>query len=274
MSGDYGWGELAPFGCLQPPDPCLTITLDGIEFTGSAPQGFGYGITGWSGWIDGAEATGGPAPYELRDGGYETPLYGSGRTITLEGVIVARTGQELWEASDALGRILAIGRWAPMVVTEDQLGLERMMRVCRTRKPMITPRGSRRAADFTLEVQSARWEKLSPAKHYQRFYSGQAFPVENQGDYPGQMNAELVGPLTNPQLSWPGGSWTYRASIPAGEKRTVTFWDRNVRNPATTANSRLAVAGDWPYAQPGSHSYTLTGQGAGYVDLWWWSAWS
>lgn len=270
--GDYGWQPYESMGC-QPTPECLTIELDGLTFTGRAPRGAGYGLTGWSGFIEAPDTKGGASPYESADGGHETPVYHQGRTITLEGVAVATSRQELWEMITSLGRILTSLRWGLMVATEDALGLSRGIKVRRTRAPKITFT-SWTTAIFTIELESASFEKSGTVQREVKFTPGQSFAIENVGDWPARAYGELVGPLTNPVLSFPGGQWRYTGNVPTGERRLVNFTERNVTDPANARAFRTSASGEWPKIQPGTATYSLAGAGAGQFILRWFDAWS
>lgn len=272
MSYDCGWQSIYQ-GCQPTPD-CLLIELDGLTFTGKHQPGAYYGITGWSGWIEAPDTKGGAAAYESADGGSETPVYHQGRGITLEGRIEALTRQELWQMAADLGVILTSNRWAPMEVTEDALDVPtRMIRVRRTRSPRVTF-DSWTSAIFTLELESAGYPRLDAAQSTAKLAMGEAKTVENLGDYPASVSATLTGPLVNPTITWPGGVWTYTGSIPAGEQRVVSFSNRNVRDPASARNYRLSASGQWPKADPGSATWSLSGSGSGSVSLYWRSSWN
>lgn len=258
---------------------CLTVELDGIEFSGSGPSMDGFGLTGWSGWLNGADARGGAVPYETADGGFETRVDMSGRTITLEGLVVAGSKQQLWERCDRLAKVCTGKRWAPLVVNEEALGLSRMMNVWRPRAPQITFREERRSAVFTLELQSANYPKLDVERQELPLKNGQSGAVTNDGDYPAELLADLVGPLYKPTLKWAGGSWTFNGYVPFGSTYRVDFTRRTISDSATAKGFRILASGTWPSIPPESSlnmSLSLdTSQAAtGTVNLLWRSAWN
>lgn len=272
VSYDYGWTPMDGVSCRSVPQ-CLTVSVDGITFTGSNPGRSGYGLTGWSGWLDGLDAQGGPRDHETADGGFEAPVYLSRRKITLEGLIMARDKRELWQMCDRLAKVCTTSRYSVLVVTEEALGLSRQVRVCRLRKPQITPQESRMVAVFTLELESPSAPKLSTVDSVVQLGMGATEPLVNQGDYPADLAATMTGPLVNPVLTWPGGRWVYTGTIPDGETRTVDFTERDIVNPASSQSYRLSAAGVWPVVRPGQGDFALSGSGSGSVELRWRSAW-
>lgn len=251
---------------------CLMIELDGLEFSGNGPAGSGYGLTGWSGWLEGADATGGPEPFSGADGGYETRVSMQGRSITLEGRIVASSLGELWQMADDLARVLAGDRWSEMVVTEEALGLVRQLRVCRLRRPQITFDEARKTAIFTLELQSARFEKEAVDLSKVTAALGGAATLTNAGDYAAGMLVTLTGPLTDPAV-WIGpAGLRYTGTIPTGVSITIDTRTRVVRD-ANGYGYRRMVSGTWHKLQPGSTQVFTSGTGTGSVTYEWRSAW-
>lgn len=273
-SYDFGFGyeQGTGFGCQAKPSPCLVIEVDGVTFTGAAPVGAGYGITAWDGWDSGGDAVGGPQPYLAADGGYETSVYFGPRTITLEGRIVARSQRELAEMTAQLSRVCVVNRWATMVVSESKLGMQRQMRVCRLHRPKITPDADRRTATFTLELQSAAFPKLDATESSATFTAGESKPCVNAGDYPAALVGVFTGPLTNPTMTVGSDVWTYVGSVPAGEKMTVDFSTRMVRDNENLLSLRLNAGGNWPRLD-GTETVTLGGAGSGSLLLKWRSSW-
>lgn len=276
MSYDYGWQEPADgFGC-QPVPSCVTIELDGIEFTGTAPAGSGYGLTGWSGWDTSAETRGGEQEYETADGGYETPVYLASREITLEGRIVARSMAERNRMRGELGRILAVNRRAPMVVAEDYEGLERQADVRRVGRVMLT-NDTPKTAIFTLQLKAAAAVRVDASESSVTLTPGEgAQLLTNEGDYPANLRATLNGPLTDPIIAngkvssdW----WKYSGTIPADQVRVVDFTRRTVTDGRTATQYRRLVSGVWPKVEPDGQTRKLIAAGSGSATLTWRSTW-
>lgn len=267
------WHDMVSNERLWTVDPCLTVSVDGLTFTGTAPAGSGYGLTGWEGWLNGADGRGGPADYTTADGGIEGRVDMDGRTITLEGNIVARDRKELWELADRLGRVLAVNRWQPMTVTEQALALSRQIRVCRLRRPQITFT-SWTTAIFTLELQAADWRKLDDTLSTVTIKPGETVHAVNAGDLPADLSGVFVGPLTRPTVSVNGGSWLLDMTVKAGQTIAVDFVRRIVRDPANAARYMDKAWGGWRQLNPGDNTVSLSAVGTGRVDLSWRSTWS
>lgn len=253
---------------------CVTVELDGITLTGTTQRGAHYGIESLHGWWDGTGATGGPVPYPAAHGGFQTPVYQQGRNIVIAGEMEAGTRLELWEMIDAIGKILAPGRWAPMVVTEEAFGLQRQVDVCRLREVQIDVTGWT-SARYTLELQSAGFPKLDAVESSVRVTQGTPATLVNEGDYPAELTAVLTGPLAPTLINIDGEKWSLNRTLAAGEVVEVDFERRIVRNAKTAQHYRSDVTGAWPTLTPGSHTATVwTSGSAGTVELRWRSAWT
>lgn len=255
---------------------CLTIEVGGLVFTGTHQRDAYYGITAVpDGWLTGADARGGPLPYESADGGYQARVDMQGRNITIEGVIEATTRQELWEMADALGKVLVAERWGDMIVTEEALGLQRQLSVCRLRAPRISYTGWTSAV-FTLELQSASYPKLDAVESSIPLKPGDSLTASNDGDYPSEVRAILTGPLVTPIITVGGGTVGLSMTIAAGKTIEIDFARRVVRDPATALQYRREANGTWPTLDPGSQRVALwAGAGStGSVELRWRSAWT
>lgn len=283
MSYDFGWRDMSHGigGCWQEPS-WVTVELDGIEMVDTARRGGSHTASGfylqeWEGWHNGADAVGGPLSYESADGGYETPVYMSGRSISLAGVIVGQDRSERDRMVDQLSKVCVANRWTDLVVSEDALGLSRQIRVCRLRAPQITPAG-RNGATFTVELKSASFPKLGTVLQSSGPLGNQGVShLVNEGDYPADLYATITAgtaPMVNPTIYFPGGMWRYAGTVPAGEVRTVDFAQRAVRNPANRRSFRMYAGGDWPTVEPGSNRFVAAmTSGGGTIELTWRSAW-
>ena len=264
---------------MHVPVECVTIDLQDITIHGGEWPGASYGLSDWDGWDNGVDAVGGPVAYPSDDGGIETVVAMKPRTITLEGDITARDWGELQRMIDRMGKVLTRPRWDWMTVTaralDGGIGLERMIRVCRLVRPKITPT-TPTSAVFTLELQAADWRKVDTVQSTQSIRNGQTKSLANDGDEDADLFCTLAGPMTNPTLTWPGGSWQLMATIGAGETRTVT--SRSVRDPATSAAYLHKVVGVWPSVPSESSvgvAFSCTGAtSATEVKLSWRSTWS
>lgn len=254
---------------------CLAIELDGHLFNGKHQPGAYYGITGWSGWLDGADASGGARPHQAADGGYQTPIRFLGRSITLELAVEATTRGELWEMCNDIGRLCTTNRWSPLVVTEEALGTSRQIDVCRVRQPKITFTGWTSAV-ATLELQSASFPKLDVDKQRILIAPGETQRLWNVGDYPADLHIYLYGPTDKAFLAFAGttqGSWAYNAAIAAGKQVEVLMSPRIVRDPELSKHHRILCSGSWLQLQPGESSIKYTGSG-GLVAVEWRSSWT
>ena len=273
MSAFPGW--LPDPQPLFAPPPCVTVSIQGLDFVSGPRSRSRISLGGWDWWINGATARGGPVEWESADGGIEGDVYEDGRSIRLEGLIVERSTAALWERMEELGAVLASPRWDWMVVDEEHLGLSRQIRVCRLARPMITPLSSR-LASYTLELRSAGFPRLDTMEQSVVVPAG-GVDLVNAGNHPAAVTLTMRGPLTNPGLSWPGGSWVHRGSVGSGQTITVDMWRRVVRDPATSRQSRnlvVASSTDWLRLAPGTTRVSRTGTGAGSITAAWRSSWS
>jgi hypothetical protein len=257
---------------LFAPPPCVKVSLQGLDFVSGSRERDRITIAGWDGWTNGTSRTGGPVAWEHADAGVKADVFEESRRITLEGLIIERTPVALWERMEELGAILTRPRWAQLVVEEEHLGLVRQIEVTRLQKPMITPRSSRLAA-YTLELEAAGFLRQD-VESQTATLTAAGVDVRNLGTAPAPTSAQLVGPLTNPGITWPGGAWTYTGTIASGTTINVDMDRRVVRNPATTGHSRQLVSGSWLAIPPGTTRLTRTGSGSGRVSVTWRSSWS
>lgn len=257
----YGWHR----------DPCLMITLQGLEIVSDGPGAFG--VTNIEGWRGGTAATGGPIPWEAADGGIHGDVFFGPRTVTIEGDIEARDHREYAELVEEVGSVLTRPRRDTLVVDETyHLGLIRQVDVVRTRPPMISQLGPTYGI-FTLTLDAASSVRLGVDQQSATIASG-GVDLQNIGDMDASVQVTLQGPLTNPGLSWPGGSWRYTGTVSSGTTLQVDMDRRVVRNPATTAHSRSQAAGTWLRLPPGATRVSRTGSGSGTVTARWRSAWA
>ena len=274
MHGHY-LDDYTPCNPWMPvPDPCVVVTLPGgLELSAElGPARSGLTLAGWSGWDEGPEVTGGAVPYESADGGAEGDVYLQGRNLAFSGLIIGSSPAHYWELRQELGSLLTVERWGVLRVDEQHLGLARQVRVARGGRPVLGDPLSDRIGSYQVQLQSASYLLTDVDLQTVTVPAG-GVDVRNIGTAPAHVTARLVGPLTNPGLSWPGGAWTYGATIPSGTTITVDMHRRTVRNRATTAHSRNLASGSWLAIPPGTTHVSRTGSGAGRIELDWRSSW-
>ena len=267
------YGE--PWNCppvWSVPDPCIAVTLPGgLELLAGGGSGSEFTLASWDGWTNGPEVRGGGVEWEHGDGGVPGDVHLSGRNLAFEGLIKGRSANHLWELQEELGSVLTRQRWGVLRVDEEHLGLSRQVEVARGGRPTITPL-SRTVARYSVQFQSASHLRLGVDEQSATITTG-GTALQNIGNANSFPVVSLVGPLTNPGLSWPGGAWTYGATIPSGTTITVDMHRRTVRNRATTAHSRNLASGSWLALPPGTTQVSRTGSGAGRIELDWRSSW-
>lgn len=254
------------------PAPCTVVTLGDIEMVSS---GAGlYGLTSpIEGWAASGVSSGGPVPWATADGGVMGDVPFRGRSLVIEGDIDAKDHQQYARAVEELGSVLGHPRTGMLRVDEMvHLGLSRQIEVTRTRPVQISQLGPRHGI-FTLELEAAEFARTG-VDLQSAVVPGGGVDLKNLGNYPAQVTARLVGPLTNPGLSWPGGSWVFQGSIPAGRTITAQMWRRRVLDLATATYYRTSAQGSWLAAQPGVTRVSRTGSGSGRIELEWRSSWS
>lgn len=265
-----------PWSCEQSwrvPDPCVIVTLPGgIELVADAAGGRAeYTLGAWDGWVNGPEVRGGSVEWDTADGGVWDDLHFSGLNLQFEGMIVGRSANDYAELQAELGSILTNPRRGVLRVDEEHLGLSRQIEVARGGRPALTQLTDR-IGRYSVQLQSASPLKLGVDQQTATITTA-GVPLRNIGNANSYPVVSLVGPLTNPGLSWPGGSWTYNASIPSGTTITVEMDRRRVRNLANTIHSRNVVSGSWLGLPPGDTLVRRTGTGSGRIDVRWRSAW-
>lgn len=263
------WDD-TPHLVLDPPSACITVTLQGLTAVSDGPGALG--LTGWDGWTEAPDYRGGPVAHETADGGLEGEVIAGGREITLEGFAHHRNHRELEENIASLGTVLSSPRWDWLRVDEEELGLSRMIHVCRLSRPQITRTGPTSAV-WTLRLASASAVRLDTTPSYASLTPGTSRVLTNAGSAPADLTAMIYGPVTDLKIAWPGGSWTYKGTVPSGVLRQVDFTRRIVRDPGTSLMSRTQVSGTWPRLAPGDTTFTCTGTGAGRIDFGWRSTW-
>lgn len=256
----YGWHK----------DPCTIITLQGLEIVSDGPGALGFSVL--EGWTGGTAAAGGPVPWGNADGGVHGDVFFGPRTITIEGDIDAPDHESFADLVEEVGAVLTRPRRDLLVVDESvHLGLVRQVEVVRLRPPMITQLGTRHAV-FTVTLEAASHLRVDDAEQSAAITAA-GTAMQNIGNANSFPVVSLVGPLTNPGLTWPGGAWTYNATIPSGTTITVEMDRRRVRNFANTAHSRNVVSGSWLALPPGTTTVTRTGTGSGSITAKWRSTW-
>ena len=211
--------------------------------------------------------------YEHADGGVESPVRMLGRSITVEGDILAESHQDLEYRMEELGTILTRPRWDWLTVDEEELGLSRQIKVWRPRRPMITRHGTT-FATFTLQLEAAAFPRLAVTRSVVNLPVGQRATLANEGTTDADLTMTLVGPLRDVRLYWMGGAWAYTQEIPAGVKRVVEFSRHVVYDPANGKHSRLSAVGSWLKLPPGATTVSLGGTGAGRAEFTWRSSWA
>lgn len=253
------------------PEPCMLVTLQDIKMVSSSVGTFG--ISTLDGWRNGVAATGGPAPFDNADGGIMGDTHFGGRSVVIEGDIDAPDHEAYMRAEEQLGALLTRPRAAQLVVDERfHLGLTRQIEVTRLRPPQISQIGPSYGI-FTLTLEAATFPRLGvDAQSVTVPTTG--VDMVNLGNVGADLTAKLVGPLTNPGLSWPGGSWTYQGSVASGQTITAEFWRRRVVDEATGDHERTRAQGTWFEVPPGTTRISRTGSGSGRIELTWRSSWS
>ena len=267
------YGE--PWNCppvWSVPDPCIAVTLPGgLELLAGGGSGSEFTLASWDGWTNGPEVRGGGMEWEHGDGGVPGDIHLAGLNLAFEGLIKGRSANHLWELQEELGSVLTRQRWGVLRVDEEHLGLSRQVEVARGGRPTITPL-SRTVARYSVQLQSASPLKVDVDEQSATITTA-GTPMQNIGNANSFPVVSLVGPLTSPGLSWPGGAWSYSGTIPSGTTITVDMAQRMVRNTTTTAFTRNLAAGTWLAVPPGGVLVARTGSGSGSITARWRSAW-
>ncbi|MFC0673556.1 hypothetical protein [Brachybacterium hainanense] len=251
-------------------DPCIIVTIGDVEAVSNGPQ-YGYGLSALiDGWEGGAPATGGPVEFERGDGAVRGDVHYAPRSLIVEGDIRARDHEDLTEKIAALS---ALGRYETLTVDEAvHTGLVRQVDVARLRPVQVTTDGPEYAL-WTMTLQTVDWRRVDVDQQSVVVPAGGA-GLQNLGTAPAALTLRLVGPLTNPGISWPGGAWQYSGTVASGQTILVDLERRVVRDPATTAHSRRLASGTWLQLPPGTTTVSRTGSGAGSVTASWRSSWA
>lgn len=263
----------APWGPIFEPDPCIVVTLPGgLELHAGPPKrGDLLTLDQWEGWAGGPEFDGGRVPWEVADGGFRGDVWARGRNLMFRGLILADSPEEFAETQEQLSSVLTRARWGTLRVDEDHLGLARQMTVART-GPASINQLTDRTGQYAIGFQSADPWRLSVDAVSVEI--GASSPLQNLGNQDAAVSVQLVGPLTDPGISWPGGYWRYSGTVASGRTISVDMERRVVRDPATAIHSRNRAAGTWLSLPPGTTTVSRTGTGSGVVRLTWRHTWS
>lgn len=249
-------------------DPCIIVSIGGIEAVSSG-TGVGYRVKSLDGWEGGAPATGGPVAFEQADGGVRGDVYYSPRVVVIEGSIRAKSHEDL---VDMIAELSRLGRYETLTVDEAvHSGHVRQVDVARMRPVQITTLGPTHAK-WTMTLQTTDWPRVGVDGMSQVITSGTV--LRNAGDVPAHLTLTLVGPLTNPGVTWPGGAWQYRGTVPSGQTLQVDMRNRVVRDPVTATRYRRFAGGDWPTVPPGDTAFSRTGTGSGSITARWRPTWA
>ena len=250
-------------------DPCIIVSIGDVEAVSNGPA-YGYGLLApVDGWEGGAPGKAGPIEFEQADGGVGGDVYYGQRTLIIEGDINAHDHEDL---ADKIAALSSLGRREILTVDESvHSGLVRQMEVSRLRPAQISTHGTEYAT-WTMTLQTTDWCRVDVDQQSTVIGTGGSV-LRNIGDATAYLTLDMVGPLTNPGITWPGGAWEYRSSIPVGTTLTALMRSRVVRDPATSGRSRRHASGDWPTVPPGDTTFTRTGTGTGSITARWRSTW-
>ena len=268
------WGGTPTYHPCSPVER-VNARIGGITWMGTPGPGTAFVLRSLSGWWSGGAWSGGGVDWDNADGGVEGDVFSGGRVVTLRGLIYTPSGAEQMAAFDRLAAVWAVDRWQTLIVDEPERGLSRQMRVAP--RDLGDPQPiSDQIAQVTWMVSSATFPLVSPTQKSAVLTSG-GVSLSNDGTYPAALTVLLEGPLTNPGLSWSGGSWRYSGSVPSGTTLQVDMERRTVWNPAPSSgapHSRNLAAGTWLLLPPGLTKVSRTGSGSGTITARWRSAWA
>lgn len=259
--------------------PAMAVEVGGWSArTGvTSHQGPGYtvGLSKWDGWSGGTAIVTDSAPSPTGDGTLDGSGTFGGRTFTFSGRVHAdpqtRAMSVLEDAEDDLAAVLTgVVRRGALRVTSGGRGLVREADV---RLASSTP-------DFTpITPWVATWslylsapDPLRYGVGAMRINRGQTVRVENRGTAMSRPMVDLFGPLTNPTISYYGGTLRLTLDLPAGSAVTVDMRRRVVLN-QQGGKTFTPTAGGWPHILPGGGDITLGGTGTGYAYVRRASAW-
>lgn len=265
------WGS--PWAC--PLDPRLTrvrVSLGSTNWVGQPHYGPCFLIRRLRGWWGGGSVRGGSVDLESASGAVRGDVFRGSRLVTISGLILTESGAQQFAAFDQLAALFATDDYLPLVVSEGERGLSRQLWVSLESAADPEP-VSDLVATVSLTVRSDGFPLLSTQRQGKIITSG-GVDLVNAGTYPAALTVDMVGPLTKPGLSWPGGAWTYGASIPSGTTLQADMWGRSVWDPAGSGHTRRHAAGTWLSLPPGTTRVSRTGSGSGSLTARWRSSWA
>ncbi len=212
----------------------LEIMLPGCRVAGRFPDsGAVPGLyvlkDGWSGWDGGVPGRREAIERPGEHGEFDLPVLRGARTITLNGVAIARDAHTLDRLCDQVTGVGADG--ARFIMTVSSRGSERWARA-RTVTAEAVDAGVRAGwlrALFTIELVCANPRKYGTLRHF----DGAAVQVSQRGNFPAAPTVLVEGPITAPYtVSGPGGrSFQVTQSLSAGQSHAIDFrYGRVTRN--------------------------------------------
>lgn len=262
--------------CRRVPDPYIEVIVGGLSFQaeqGCSPFKLGYHMNGWKGWREGPEIKSGYFQWEDADGGYLDDALFGGRDLEFSGIMRGRDEAHLHQMMEDLGAVLTHPREGDLLVREQLLKLERVVRVQRGGRPVMLQQ-SDTLATWSAQFTSADWRRLSPTESYVTLPL-LGTPAQNIGNVEAAPILDMRGPLNaGVGIDWPGGSWRYSLPIASGERVLAYMDQRSVIEYGTRERSRVAGSGNWLFLPPGATEVTRVGGGSGDMLLRWRHSWS
>lgn len=195
------------------------------------------------------------------------PSFYGGRTLVLQGKVVAKTIWKLRDLQQGLRQIFSdLSQEYPLIFRTNDVNTDLQIN-CKKSSPIQmvdeqkTSSGFERQFQVTLRASNPRF--VSYQQHYGSNGLNQLSLI-NSGNFDAQPRIQLIGPLTNPVLTLtrPDGkvqTFKINGAIPAGETWLIDVEKHLFSNPAGVAKwSMVDVASDWPELASGPIANVLT----------------
>lgn len=239
----------------------MLATLGGLEFVGDgAAATYTIEADGLKGWLEGPgfrrQGTARPTGH----GDFDSPVYLTGRVVTLSGLILTDTVSEYEDAIAALTGLLADGSAGELSVQQDTVTLTATVR--RAGSPDFVPVVYGKVGRYRIDLWAADPRRYGADHSYGPSASE---VVTHDGNFPASPIVTVTGAVAAPYTIASGGrSVTVTQSLSGGETHTIdmaTGWvylDGDLQSGVTSALDVFTIPPGAGATVTGPSSMTVT----------------